>query len=116
MKVKTRDLTGIALDWAVALCLGQDEESLDPTTFLCTAWPSGVYSYSSRWSQGGPLIESEGMTVGRSLNPGEWSAEAFSEDGTTDYVRSGATPLIAAMRCLVASHIGDEIEVPEELA
>ena len=28
---------------------------------------------------------------------------------------SGSTPLIAAMRCYVASKLGDEVEVPEEL-
>jgi hypothetical protein len=27
----------------------------------------------------------------------------------------GDTPLIAAMRCFVASKLGDEIEIPEEL-
>ena len=27
----------------------------------------------------------------------------------------GPTPLIAAMRCFVASHLGDEVNVPEEL-
>ena len=27
----------------------------------------------------------------------------------------GPTPLIAAMRCYVASKLGDEVEVPEEL-
>ena len=28
---------------------------------------------------------------------------------------SGPTPLIAAMRCYVASKLGDEVDVPEEL-
>lgn len=27
----------------------------------------------------------------------------------------GPTPLIAAMRCFVASKLGDEVEVPDEL-
>jgi len=27
----------------------------------------------------------------------------------------GPTPLIAAMRCYVASKLGDEVEIPEEL-
>lgn len=27
----------------------------------------------------------------------------------------GPTPLIAAMRCFVASKLGDEVEIPEEL-
>jgi hypothetical protein len=28
----------------------------------------------------------------------------------------GPTPLVAAMRCYVASKLGDEVEVPDELA
>jgi hypothetical protein len=28
----------------------------------------------------------------------------------------GPTPLIAAMRCYVASKLGDEVELPEELS
>ena len=28
----------------------------------------------------------------------------------------GPTPLIAAMRCYVASKLGDEVEVPDELS
>jgi hypothetical protein len=30
-------------------------------------------------------------------------------------VQYGPTPLIAAMRCYVASKLGDEVEVPDEL-
>ncbi len=30
-------------------------------------------------------------------------------------INHGPTPLIAAMRCYVASKLGDEIEIPEEL-
>ena len=34
----------------------------------------------------------------------------------TSRVPSRPTPLIAAMRCYVASKLGDEVDVPEELA
>jgi hypothetical protein len=30
-------------------------------------------------------------------------------------MQHGPTPLIAAMRCYVASKLGDEVEVPKEL-
>lgn len=30
-------------------------------------------------------------------------------------IQKGPTPLIAAMRCYVASRLGDEVEIPEEL-
>jgi len=29
---------------------------------------------------------------------------------------TGPTPLIAAMRCYVASRLGDTVEIPEEIA
>lgn len=35
---------------------------------------------------------------------------------TAEDVVTGPTPLIAAMRCYVASHLGDEVDVPEGLA
>jgi len=55
MKIKTSELTGMALDWAVMRCI----------------YP--------RYEQRGPA------------------------------------PLIAAMRCYVASKLGNEIDIPEEL-
>lgn len=33
----------------------------------------------------------------------------------TELVTTGPTPLIAALRCYVASKLGDEVEIPEEL-
>jgi hypothetical protein len=33
----------------------------------------------------------------------------------SDFAQDGPTPLIAAMRCLVASKMGDNIEIPDEL-
>jgi hypothetical protein len=38
-------------------------------------------------------------------------AQRFKHNIQTD----GPTPLIAAMRCYVASKLGDEIDIPEEL-
>jgi hypothetical protein len=38
-------------------------------------------------------------------------AQRFKQNIQTD----GPTPLIAAMRCYVASKLGDEIDIPEEL-
>ena len=104
--MKTSELTGTALDWAVARCEGGVGENQ-----LLGAW----YAPSTDWAQGGPIIEREGITVQTDL---PWSAclrdNLFKEDGT-DHFQVGRTPLIAAMRCYVASKLGDEIELPEEL-
>ena len=103
MEIKTSELAGAALDWAVAKCEGiQDSE------FVRThmdAWP-----YSTDWSQGGPIIEREKIGV---WWDGVWHAKY---DGCRpDQVQDAHTPLIAAMRCYVASKLGDEVEIPNEL-
>ena len=100
MKVKTSELTGPALDWAVAKCENN-----------WTFEPDGLDSYSTDWAQGGPIIEREKLDVFCSGNV--W--DASTGDRHPNVIKTGTTPLIAAMRCYVASKLGDEIEIPEEL-
>jgi len=98
MKVKTDELSGAALDWAVARCERH-----------WTFEPDGLDSYSSDWALAGPIIEREGISV--YFENGDWYAKAQSKPVTYyDY-----SPLVAAMRCYVASKLGDEVEVPDEL-
>lgn len=95
--MKTNELTGAALDWAV----NQIEECCDdPTT----------PRFSTDWVQGGPIIEREYIQLTIDLG---WIATR--KEGPAVSEEHGPTPLIAAMRCFVASHLGDEIELPEEL-
>ena len=103
MKIKTSELAGAALDWAVAKCEGiQDSE------FVRTHMDAWLYS--TDWSQGGPIIEREKIGV---WWDGVWHAKY---DGCRpDQVQDAYTPLIAAMRCYVASKLGDEVEIPNEL-
>jgi hypothetical protein len=60
------------------------------------------------WAQGGPIIEREKMTL-------EWTGEDWMAYIRHDEEYFGPTPLIAAMRCYVASKLGDQVEVPNEL-
>jgi len=103
MKIKTAELIGPALDWAVAKCEWYREEG---------DW-RGLYiaDYSTDWVQGGPIIEREKI----GLDPfGEtWIAHPSYRPIQPNV--SGPTPLISAMRCYVASKLGDEVDVPEEL-
>ena len=108
MKIKTSELTGPALNWAVAKCEGVQ---LDLA-------PDGYYTHkpSANWSQGGPIIERECVCVECSFEKNEWSAwTPAPEREFGEAYGNGPTPLIAAMRCYVASKLGDEVEVPEEL-
>ena len=76
-------------------------------------------SPSTTWLQVGVIIGREGITVSEeNQNPVLWSSyirrNLFKEDGSDAY-QTGETPLIAAMRCYVASKLGNEVEIPEEL-
>lgn len=108
--MKTSELTGDALVWAVARANGH----IDDETIIRRLEPDEdgwCIAYSTDWSQGGPIIEKEGIRLHRS-HTGDWWAGAESEPHKPI---SGPTPLIAAMRCYVASKLGDEVEVPQEL-
>jgi hypothetical protein len=103
--MKTSELTGAQLDWAVAKCEGIEYVKNDIRF-------SGVYSrkYSTDWARGGAIIEREKIDVWTHAGK-VWAAS--TDKGYTEY--RGTTPLIAAMRCYVASKLGDEVELPEEL-
>jgi hypothetical protein len=110
--MKTSELTGAALDWAVAKCEGEPEYLLDKPWRASELLPH----YSTDWSQGGPIIERERIRVWAMNFNNMWEADFPSCDGPKNDIRMpGKTPLLAAMRCYVASKLGDEVEVPNEL-
>lgn len=121
--MKTTELIGPALDWAVAKC----EEVVVHKTLVphqgqvclvMTNLNNRRWHPSTNWSQGGPIIEREGITHGPNTRPVlsegnfQFKALPLMPEGDTHY---GPTPLIAAMRCYVASKLGDEVAIPEEL-
>ena len=124
MKIKTADLIGPALDWAVAEAQGRKEIRVfgrtrpsdrgwievrfNPDPRVTTA----RFDPSENWSQGGPIIDREKISVrhiGHSIDGELWDASINDEE------IEGPTALIAAMRCLVAAYFGDEVEIPDEL-
>jgi hypothetical protein len=100
--MKTSELTGAALDWAVAKCEGDEP---------CKAGGVGL-RYSTDWLAGGPIIEREWIDL-HCVNDSLWEAEINANDYHNR--KNGPTPLIAAMRCYVASKLGDTVDVPPEL-
>ena len=141
MKVKTSELQGAALDWAVAKCEGYTElhkiAGRMPHEPQLGIWPPRKeygavdlweLSFSTDWAQGGPIIEREKIGVWWATHyvdddgveyGNHWYAEMGCTDENVDSrycgVADGPTPLITAMRCFVASKLGDEVEIPEEL-
>ena len=143
MKIKTNELTGVALDRAVAKCEGHFRT--DGGAYL--AHQGRVFQPSTDWAVGGPIIERENITLVRCDDDYKTDAKGFTtneripvwaaEHGTQHSSQTtygpqgdnwgdayaideadciyGPTPLIAAMRCYVASKLGDEVNIPEEL-
>jgi len=116
--MKTSELTDIALDWAVCEASG-----------LLAAYPKVRKSFKSKWqgnstffihpsadwAQAGLIIEREGIATCTS-GVGWEASKFFDINGEVEAsVEYGPTLLIAAMRCFVASKLGDEIDIPEEL-
>lgn len=130
MKVKTKELTGAALDWAVAIAEGfkpsqlyiykgyYTPSSIYTRTFNDDGKPRGYITgpdrlYSHKWEAGGPIIEREQIAVVPMMEG--WEAQYEPTDTMTTYLAYGPTPLTAAMRCFVVSKLGDEVEIPDEL-
>jgi hypothetical protein len=119
MKIKASELSGAALDWAVAKC--EDEEVTMVKGQLETRWTDNGWKPSTDWAQGGPIIEREGISTASDTSG---VFEGFVWFASVDDILvdpdeaigvRGPTPLIAAMRCYVASKLGDEVDVPDEL-
>lgn len=121
MKIKTIDATPLQLDWLVA--------TLEDWKPRCTTYPWDnsirvVYwipgpSGGGRnkpiaptviWEQGGPIIERERISLDAD-NSHTWLAMGVGGKPCA----AGPTPLVAAMRCYVASKLGDVVDVPKEL-
>jgi len=108
MKIKTSELIDEALDWAVAAANGQDYYQPD-TGPACA-------EFSTDWSEGGPIIERERITLTNGTPAGlefMWHAQISTSD--VFHQMNGPTPLVAAMRCYVASKLGNKVEIPQEL-
>jgi hypothetical protein len=108
--MKTNELTGAALDWAVAKCEGVSVRwSAAHEQLLVEGYPYMVWQPSTNWAQGGPIIEREHIAV-------DWDGAAWcASDNDNPIACYGPAPLIAAMRCYVASKLGDDINIPKEL-
>jgi hypothetical protein len=119
MGKKTAELTGPALDWAVC-----EAESLNAFGFevregklwtLCSDREYWKSDFSSNWAQGGPIIEREFITIDQKERSICACIDAPEGCELNDIWANGPTPLIAAMRCYVASKLGDTVDIPEEL-
>jgi len=111
--IKTSELTGAALDWAVA---GLENIKLAPIDDgdMAVYYDDAndelqIYSPSTKLFTGGPIIDRAAIETLKEAGIDNWVAVSETKKET------GPTMLIAAMRCYVASKLGDEVNVPVEL-
>lgn len=139
--MKVANLSGAVLDWAVAKAKGYQlykDALLNGETKYgwhvsglsedSNDWVSlEAYSPSTNWAQGGPIIEREAVNWYRNNKRGfpsddrRWEAYITLNHDEVPMLRvqyrgRGATQLIAAMRCYVASKLGDDVDIPEWLS
>ena len=101
--IKVAKATQLQLNWLVARIEGDE---------LPKSGGKGL-DYSSDWAQGGPILDRERITI-RQWTDMPIIHAYMPHDGAP--WGAGPTPLIAVMRCYVASKLGREVEVPEELS
>ena len=119
-EVRVSELSGAALDWAVAIAVKHASVEVDllvkdgGTTGVCI-FSCGVLNEwlpSTDWSQGGPLIDAHDIDVWGEC--GFFCAHYVVENKAI-VIGKGSTRLIAACRAIVSAKLGDTVSVPVEL-
>ena len=121
IEVKTADLAGEALGWAVGKAEGQDVFLVQPQYGnpwrVFARYRASATEYDKRynpwedWALGGKLIEK--YRVGFGLYSDYFFAVTGLDDPPGD--SEGSTHMVAACRAIVAAKLGDTVQVPKEL-
>lgn len=127
MKIKTSELEGVALDWAVAKAVKANVRRVSEGRRMTVDYRGdtfiGCWEPSIDWSQGGPLIQKYQVCIEPEAHDGmpgtetseKWVANIYYNGGDQYTTDPRPTPLIAACEAIIAAEFGDEIEVPHEL-
>lgn len=122
IEVRTADLIGPALDWAVAKADGlplSEEACQDDFILIGTGFGDlERFNPSTNWSQGGPLIEKHRLRAHPARSEGAWSVGWCFDSGVWNprfEHWQGESLLIAACRAIVAAKLGDMVSVPADL-
>jgi len=112
---QTEELEGPLLDLAVAKAVGlaavihKVNNAIAPFFECCVLAADGrlMYQYtpSRCWCQGGPLVEEHRISLTERGN-GRWAADVWA-----GWVTEADSPLLAAMRALVARKLGDVVRM-----
>jgi len=124
IEVKTAELAGEALGWAIGKAEGLDVFLAPPeygnpwrvfARYQAAATErTGRYNPWEDWALGGPLIEQHMVSLHCPQSTDDvWAGWVITDQG--EYCQAGNYALIAASRAIVAAKIGDTVKVPKEL-
>jgi len=117
VEVKTAELEGAALDWAVGIAAGFAVGVFHGAVYRSdlpgdSYGPGPKWQPSTDWAQGGPLIEPNPWALPYRATH-RYHIGAFEACTPGGFPHNGKTPLIAACRAIVAAKLGDSVMVPE---
>ena len=132
MKIKTFELKGKALDYAVAIAKGVPSSDIliahnriyrrcrDEDGNLTGSYQTGPeFLFHKMWEAAGPIIEREGISLKFLESADTKSRWVAKQKPSLRNVKPagayGQTALEAAVRCYVSSKLGPEVEIPGEL-
>jgi hypothetical protein len=121
--VRTAELIGAALDWAVGIAVGEHITRIvgDHPHVLINGQIAGRYLPSTDWSQGGALLDQhcKGFGLIQDGKATTWRAFGYSrhafDSERLQRMASGTSILVAACRAIVAANLGDAVQIPAEL-
>lgn len=138
VEMNVSELSGVALDWAVAEAVGLKTVVCSPgqyrhdikggihcsTSYGCHfGAPSlfGIdpneYSPSTDWSQGGPLIEKHNLSLLPQIGGAyyaQWAVPNMDDYEEAELVAPSA--LLAICRAVVSKELGQAVQIPAELS
>ena len=124
MKIKVSEATNVQLDWLAGTLEKVEGLTYSERTKKCYGYDERKlmmrYSPTTSWAQGGEIIDREKISIVWAHF--HWCAgtgdigEIYRSDEGNHFTGTGPTALVAAMHCYVASKLGEEVEVLDELA
>lgn len=124
MKIKTAELIRAPLDFGVAKALSMDVEIIEYGGRPVLRFEHKLFHPSTEGDEVIDIMEREGIAAWLDFDGKTWRAAdkrwTLADPDSEELARmsepcSGPTLRIAVCRCFVASKLGDEVEVPDEL-
>lgn len=118
--LKTSELAGKPLDYIVfTLAYPHLHKNVFDGQYMNYRYYDNTYQFSTQWADGGPIIERTYINVNVQRDEHGWKVSPthrwYAQQDHRVYTAYGPTPLIAAMRCYVASKLGDVVSVPVDI-